>query len=320
MREKIEPETAAALARCRTMIVTGSKSFSLAARLFPPATRDAAFFLYGWCRYCDDETDEHRADSAAARLKRVAALIAETRSALADEPQQNPVFVALHHVVRRYRIPQHYPLELLQGMAMDARRERYETLDDLLLYCYRVAGVVGLMMAHVMGVSDERALRNAAHLGIAMQLTNIARDIVDDAAADRVYLPLSWLEEAGMPAANLAQPAYRPLLASVAGRLLSEAERYYRSGDAGLRFLDFRCAFAVASARGVYSDIGALIERRGAAAWDERVFTTRRRKLRAVMRGLAQALGHSRRRFRKPVAIKSLWHFSAVKKICNEVN
>lgn len=319
MRENIAPETAAALARCRTMIATGSKSFSLAARLFPPAIRDAAFLLYGWCRYCDDETDERRADSPAARLKRVSALITATRSALAGEPQKNDVFDALGHVAGRYSIPEHYPLELLEGMAMDARGQRYETLDELLLYCYRVAGTVGLMMAHVMGVSDERALKNAAHLGIAMQLTNIARDVVADAADGRIYLPLSWLAEAEILAPEIARPAYRPLIAGVIGRLLAEAARYYRSGDVGVRFLDFHCAFAVAAARHVYSDIGALIERRGAAAWDDRVFTTRRRKLRAVARGFAQALRYSDARLRKPAAIKTLWRFSDVKEISSEV-
>jgi 15-cis-phytoene synthase len=316
MRENLNAPTAAALAQCRTMISAGSKSFSLAARLFPRETRDAAFFLYGWCRYCDDEIDERRGDTAGRRAARLAALSDGTRSALAGEPQRDPVFLALGHVASRYRIPAHYPLELIEGMAMDARGDTYETLEDLLLYCYRVAGTVGLMMAHVMGVSDERALKNAAHLGIAMQLTNIVRDIVADADAGRIYLPRSWLAEAGIAAQSVAAPRHRAALARVARRALTEAERYYRSADVGVTSLSFRCAVAVGAARYIYSDIGTLVSRRGPAAWDERVFTPRRRKLAAVGRGVALALRPGRLfRSASPAPIARVWRFPDVSKI-----
>jgi len=316
MPDAMSPEIQAALDRCRSMITVGSKSFSLASRLFSPATKHAAFFLYGWCRYCDDQTDERRsADSQERRENRLRELIDSTRSALAGKSQEDPVFVALRYVTERYAIPEHYPLELLEGMGMDVRGERYETLDDLLLYCYRVAGTVGLMMVHVMGVSHERALKNAAHLGIAMQLTNIARDIIEDASNGRIYLPLSWLREAGLSAHEIASPANRPKLAALAARLLSEAQRYYRSGDEGIRFLNFRSACAVAAARHVYSDIGTIVEQRGARAWDERAFTPSGRKCRAVARGVLQALRPISDRVTKrwsSVPINTVWPYSAV--------
>ncbi len=320
MRENLDAPTAAALAQCRAITSTGSKSFSLAARLFPRDIRDAVFFLYGWCRYCDDEIDERRGDTAGRRAARLAALSAGTRSAIAGEPQRDPVFLALGHVAARYRIPAHYPLELIEGMAMDARGETYETLDDLLLYCYRVAGTVGLMMAHVMGVSDERAFKNAAHLGIAMQLTNIVRDVVADAADGRVYLPRAWLTEAGIPVLSLGNPRYRGELAAVARRLLMEAERYYRSADVGVRSLSFRCAVAVGAARYIYADIGTLVSRRGPAAWDERVFTPRRRKLAAVARAVALALRPARLfRAASTAPIGRVWRFPDVVKLSDEV-
>src|SRR5574341_1035324 len=197
MHDALTPEVKAALQECRDIMTKGSKSFSLAAKLFDPTTRDAAVFLYGWCRYCDDQVDEvgksaDRADLEV-RLKR---LKEKTASAFTFEPQTEAVFIALQHIVHRYGIPSHYALELIEGMAMDVRGVRYANLRELLLYCYRVAGTVGLMMSHVMGLRDESALRNAAALGIAMQLTNIARDIVEDAAVGRIYLPLTWLDEA----------------------------------------------------------------------------------------------------------------------------
>jgi phytoene synthase len=170
------------------------------------------------------------------------------------------------------------------------RATRYTSLKELLLYCYRVAGTVGLMMAHVMGLRDEVALKHAADLGIAMQLTNIARDIIEDASMGRVYLPSAWLAEAGIPTAEIAASEYRERLAMLTLRLLREAERYYRSGDAGLWHLSFRSACAVASARNVYAEIGAQLRRKGSRAWDERTYVTGARKIYVIVKGLLRLL------------------------------
>jgi phytoene/squalene synthetase len=176
MPEAMSPEVKAALEECRWMITKGSKSFSLAARLFDSDTRDAAFFLYGWCRYCDDQVDQAGlTDSREQLVERLAELSEATRSIFSGAQQKHAVFIAMQYIVQRHSIPAHYALELIEGMAMDARGTRYQTFDDLSLYCYRVAGTVGLMMSHVMGLRGEQALKHAADLGIAMQLTNIAR-------------------------------------------------------------------------------------------------------------------------------------------------
>jgi 15-cis-phytoene synthase len=154
-------------------------------------------------------------------------------------------------------------------MAMDVRGTRYGTLKELVFYCYRVAGTVGLMMSHVMGLRDETALKHAADLGIAMQLTNIARDIREDAAMGRIYLPLSWLQEAGIRFEEIAAPEHREKLAMLTRRMLREADRYYRSWDLGLWYLSFRSACAVAAARHVYSEIGSSLLRKGAPGTSE---------------------------------------------------
>ena len=191
MPEAMSPKVKAALDECRWMITKGSKSFSLAARLFDSGTRDAAFFLYGWCRYCDDQVDRAGMEESREQLEqRLAKLSEATRSVFSGAAQEQAVFIAMQYIVQRYSIPAHYALELIEGMAMDARGTRYQTFNDLALYCYRVAGTVGLMMSHVMGLRDEQALKHAADLGIAMQLTNIARDITEDASMSRIYLPL----------------------------------------------------------------------------------------------------------------------------------
>lgn len=280
-----EPLTlATALTDCREMITKGSKSFSMAARFFAPQTRDAAFFLYGWCRYCDDQVDETM--NLRLQEERVELLRHSTRAAFQGEKSSYPAFTAIRYLAQNYQIPSHYPEELIEGMAMDVRKERYETVQDLSLYCYRVAGVVGLMMSHVMGVSDTKALRHAADLGSAMQMTNIARDVMEDAQRQRVYLPLDWLDEAGIPEGQLSHPKYREAVAVVVARLLSEADSYYHSGIRGLKYLPWRSAFAVAIAARVYREIGRRVIARGPRAWDTRTVVSPLRKAWAVVEGL----------------------------------
>jgi phytoene synthase len=316
MRDPMTPQVRAALDECRWMIQKGSKSFSLAARLFDPATRDAAFFLYGWCRYCDDQVDQAGTSAAPAELaSRLQTLRDKTVAAFSFSPQSEPVFIALQYIAHRYGIPSHYALELIEGMAMDVRGTRYASLKELLLYCYRVAGTVGLMMAHVMGLRTEAALRHAADLGIAMQLTNIARDIVEDASMGRVYIPLAWLDEAGIVPEKIAALENREKLAMLALRLLREAERYYRSGDQGLWHLSFRSACAVAAARHVYSEIGALLLKKGARSWDERTYVTGSRKIRVVLRGVVALLASAPARCFKPwspAPLRTIWKASNI--------
>jgi phytoene synthase len=146
------------------------------------------------------------------------------------------------------------------------------------------------MMARVMGVTEPETLQRAADLGIALQLTNIARDVLDDAAAGRVYLPLAWLDEAGVPATRVAERRHRRAVASVVARLLAAADGFYAAGDEGIRQLRFRSAWAVAVARGVYSAIGERVLALGEHAWDERVVVPRARKALEAARGLAFAL------------------------------
>jgi phytoene synthase len=290
------------------MIRDGSKSFFGAARLFDPRTRESAFLLYAWCRHCDDQVDGEALgfrQGPGARLpaqERLARLLDETRRALRGEAAGDPVFQALQRVTARHAIPERYPLELLEGFAMDVEGRRYASPEDLFLYCYHVAGVVGLMMAHVMGVREAATLQRAADLGIALQLTNVARDVLEDSAVGRVYLPLVWLDEAGVPATAIAERRYRPALVRVVARLLAAADGFYASGDEGIRQLPFRSAWAVATARGVYSEIGARVRRLGERAWDERIVGPRRRKLTLLAVGLAQALRAAgwRRRISEP--------------------
>ena len=286
------------LAHATETIAVGSKSFAAAAKLFEPTVRRSVLMLYAWCRHCDDVIDdqefgfnnaantEHNAAAALAMLEQ------QTARAYAGEPMTEPAFAAFQDVVQHHHIAQRYALDHLAGFAMDVHDARYDTLDDTLRYCYHVAGVVGLMMAQIMGAQDDAVLDRACDLGMAFQLTNIARDIVEDARIGRCYVPAQWLREAGIPASVATEqlPAHRDALARVAARLVAQAEPYYRSADGGVHALPLRSAWAIATAHGVYRQIGIDVRARGAHAWDQRVSTSKATKLRLLAKGGLQAL------------------------------
>jgi len=280
----------------KEVIEKGSKSFAAAARLFGPEIRTDVYQLYAWCRRCDDEIDGQElgfgseALTARDRERRLERIIDLTGRALAGAAVDDPAFAGLQRVVTKHRIPQRYPLELIDGFAMDVRGRRYRSLDDTLSYCYHVAGVVGIMMACIMGVREASVLRRAADLGIAFQLTNIARDVIDDARNGRVYLPEQWLAAAGVPIAEVADERHRAAVFECVRRLLAEADRYYASARDGIGQLPFRCAWAIAAADRVYHNIGDIVIARGQRAWDERAVSPAYRKVYCVMRSGLTAL------------------------------
>lgn len=285
------------VALAKAVLATKSKSFALASKLLPPESRDDVAILYAWCRYADDAIDLVPVAERASALER---LRRELDDAYAGAATGDVVLDAFGALARRRTIPRAYPDALLDGFAMDVERTRYETLDDLLLYCFRVAGVVGAMMCHVIGLSEASALRPAVHLGIAMQLTNVCRDVAEDAADGRVYLPAAML---GVdPAAIVACTArHRTDVVRSVTELLRLADRYYRSADGGMRALPLRAALAVRTARLVYAAIGDRLARASFDPLRGRVFVPLLLKLWLVLRAVvATALElptRARRRF-----------------------
>jgi 15-cis-phytoene synthase len=275
----------------RDSIRRGSTSFAAAARLFDPRIREDAYMLYAWCRYCDDEIDGQTMGHGAVGLdpvlarRKLAELEDKTRRAMAGEPTDDTAFAAFQRVAQRHGIPAHHPLDLLQGFRMDVEGRTYRTLQDTLLYAYHVAGVVGVMMAQVMGVRDIGTLRRASDLGLALQLTNIARDVIEDAKVGRIYLPADWLGAAANDPAAVTDPANRALVFAATERLLAAAEPYYASSRWGLKALGFRSAWAIAAARGVYRQIGLKVRAMGPAGMDRRASTGAVTKLALVLRG-----------------------------------
>lgn len=283
-------------------IKVGSKSFAAAAKLFPADVRRSVLMLYAWCRHCDDVVDGQELGFGAVELApddaadKLATLEDQTRRAYAGEKMSDPAFAAFQEVALRHAIEPRFAFDHLAGFAMDVEQARYETIEDTLRYCYHVAGVVGLMMASIMGASKPTVLDRACDLGLAFQLTNIARDIVEDARMGRCYVPAAWLREAGIPLDEVALPKHRADLAVVAARLVDYAEPYYASANQGIIALPLRCAWAIATARNVYRQIGINVKARGAHAWDERVGTSRATKLWLLAKGSVSALTSRLRR------------------------
>jgi 15-cis-phytoene synthase len=284
------------VAAASAVIGEGSTSFAAAARLLDSPTRESAALLYAWCRHCDDVIDGQTLGHAARPSDgcagaRLDALERATRGALAGRPPDAFPFRALAAVAERHAVPLDLPLAHLAGFRLDVEGRRYRTLDELLVYCWGVAGVVGVMMARLMGVDDRDTLDRAADLGLAFQLTNVARDVAEDAAVGRVYLPLAWLDEAGVPADALDAPAHRAAVAEVATRLVAAAEPFYDSALVGIGRLPVRSAAAIGAARAVYRAIGRKVVARREAAWEARVHTSRAEKLIQVARGTGAAVG-----------------------------
>jgi len=263
----------------RATIAQHSKSFALASRLLDRRTRDHTAIVYTFCRRADDAVDL-AVGSPVAALDRLRGELDEVYTGRAEDD----VLRAFGEIARERAIPRRYPDELLAGMAMDVAGTRYRTVADLQRYCYRVAGVVGLMMCHVFGVRDDRALLPAAQLGIAMQLTNIARDVAEDWARGRCYLPDELLASHGVGgvAGELGGPLPATARAGFAGalrELLAIADRHYRAAGAGIPALPWRAALAVRAARSVYAAIGGVIARNGYDVTAPRAVVSRGRKL-----------------------------------------
>ena len=251
--------------------------------------REPAYALYAFCRAADDAVDGPGAIAdAATSAKAVARLQQRLTLAYLGCPEPIAADRALAAVVARFAIPRALPEALLEGFAWDAAGRRYETMAELQAYAARVAGTVGAMMACLMDVRSAHGVARACDLGVAMQLSNIARDVGEDARMGRLYLPRQWLLEAGMqdPDAWLAQPVFNPVIGRVVQRLLDAADVLYQRVGAGVAQLPLACRPGINAARFLYADIGHEVARRGFDSVTQRAVVPASRKARL----LAQAI------------------------------
>lgn len=278
MREAASTRLAMApadLDACRALLRTGSKSFFAASFLLPDRVRAPACALYAFCRVADDAIDIAGGDETA---------ITDLQSRIADAydgiPRDTPYDRAFAATVAAYAIPRAVPEALIEGFVWDVAQRRYDTIDSLLDYAARVAGTVGAMMCLLMERRDPETLARATDLGMAMQLTNIARDVGEDARAGRLYLPLAWCRDEGIdPDQWMRDPRFSPQIARVISRLLDAADRLYERADYGISVLPGDCRRGIRAARSLYSEIGEEVRRNHMNSVDARAVVSKTRKL-----------------------------------------
>lgn len=288
---------AADLAACRAMLRGGSRTFYAASFLLPGKVRDPAIALYAFCRQADDAIDlgDEKRDALAALRGRLA-------RAYEGRPLPLPADRAFADTVAKFAIPCALPEALLEGLAWDALGRRYRTMSELHAYAVRVAGSVGVMMALLMGERRPDVLRQACDLGVAMQLTNIARDVGEDARAGRLYIPLEWLDGAGVDVGSwLRQPAFDERIRSLVQRLLTVAELHYERAGIGIAQLPWSCRPGIMAARLLYAEIGRQVERNGLDSVSRRAVVSTPLKLTRLLHVVPQLMSRAR-----SVAFKAL--------------
>ena len=284
------------VALARQSIRQGSKSFALASRLFDKPTREKAWLLYAWCRRCDDIADgqDHggtlKLDEATAQ-RRIEAIRVLTRRALDGQPTAEAAFDALGQVALEAGLTEEMTDDVIAGFALDAEGWRPRSEGALMRYAYHVAGAVGVMMARVMGVAadDHDRLDRACDLGLAFQLANVARDLCEDDAAGRCYLPQEWLAEADIPPGEHMKPEFRAALVALVGRLLDLADAHEAAARWAANGLRFRQRWAVLAAANIYGAIGRKVRELGPHAWDHRVHLGFFAKLKMLWQAFGEA-------------------------------
>ncbi len=286
---------------CVQLMRGGSKTFFAASRLLPAHMREASIALYAFCRVGDDLVDEGPAGGDP-----LAQLHARLDAIYAGHPAAHVEDRALAAVVQLHQLPRPLLDALLEGFAWDGQARTYETLEEVQDYAARVAGSVGAMMAWLMGAREAATLARACELGVAMQLTNIARDVGTDARMARLYLPRQWLREAGIsPEDWLRAPQCTPALQGVVERLLREADRLYAQASAGIAQLPADCRPAIAAARWVYAEIGQQLRRDGLDPVNRRAVVPGWRKSQLLLRACFGPLGLTGRLAQPPQPLQA---------------
>ena len=276
-------ENRAAFEYARKITAHYSKSFYFSAQMLPREQRWATFALYGFCRHCDNLIDTPRQRTEIEILREIQRLTEELHIAYNTGESQDPIIRTFILVAKTYNIPIAYPLDLLNGVAMDVKQVRYKTFDELSLFCYRVAAVVGLMMTSVLGYKDEQAFGYAKQLGIAMQLTNILRDVKEDKEMGRIYIPQAELAQFGVTEQDIFAEKMTPELRALMKFQIERADQYYTEAIPGISLLKTESQYAIYSAAKIYRGILRKIEEHDYNPFLSRVFVPSTQKIKILL-------------------------------------
>ena len=267
----------------RSLTAHFSKSFYLSTCLLPRHKRWATFALYGFCRHIDNLTDIPRERSDKEIVRELNYLEAEIKTAYRTGESEHPVVGPYISVAKKYDIAQQYSLELIKGVQMDTHINRYETFDDLYLFAYRVAGVVGLMMSPLLGFKNPNAMKYAEKLGVAMQLTNILRDIREDKEMDRIYIPQDEIRMFGLDENHFFEEKMSKSFRNLMKFQVDRAHTLYDEADKGIKMLDRDAQFAIYSASKIYRGILKKIELQNYDPFKGRVFVPQSKKFQILI-------------------------------------
>lgn len=254
----IDESAALGFSRSRSITREYAKSFYFVSRFLPRGKRYASYSLYAICRATDEAVDCRTDVPSRENLAKVKESI---DSVYSDSRLESDLLRALRITVNQYRIPKHYFSQLLEGVYMDLNKKHYENFNELYSYCYHVAGVIGLMMLKIFGSQDPRAERHAVNLGIAMQLTNILRDIKEDYERGRIYLPRDEMEHFRVSESHISEENLDESFKALLRFNIRRAREYYANARPGIRMIDnARSRFVVCAMKEIYAGILYSIE------------------------------------------------------------
>ena len=266
---------------CREITRKYAKTFYLATRFLPNHKQRSIFAIYALCRYLDDLVDETEdlITNNSLLVTDVIDIMETQKQNLLDvydgrEPEAHPIFIAFAHVLKTFQIPINLPFELIEGVCMDLTKKRYANFNEVYDYSYKVASVVGLMTSEVFGYEDPIALDYAVDLGIAMQLTNILRDVGEDLDRGRIYLPADEMARFGITEADLFDRKVSQAFSDFMEFQIKRAEKYYADSDPGINMLSADSRLPVSMARHNYSRILDQIRQNEYQVFDRRAHLT----------------------------------------------
>ncbi len=284
-----DPELQAQFRFVRALTKRYARSFYLATQFLPVRKRWATYAVYGFCRHADNIVDNPRQRSPEEVKAELRMLSNEISLAYRGGESEHPVVRPFIAVARIYGIPEHYAQELLLGVGMDLELHRYASFDDLYLFCYRVASVVGLMMMHILGFSNPGAGKYAEKLGVAMQLTNILRDIKEDKDNGHIYLPQDEMRRFAVDEEDILRETDSPALRELLRFQIERAEAYYREGEEGIALLDRDARFAICAASTMYRGILEKLAQRNYNPFQGRVYVPAKEKSKIIAREIVRA-------------------------------
>lgn len=261
----------------RTITKNHAKTFYFASCFFPRNKRQAAYAVYALCRASDESVDTGKNISCHNRLAQISEKIAAVFN---NSPLGENLLLAFRETVKRYHIPREYFAELLAGMQMDLEKDRYQNFEELHPYCFRVAGVVGLIMLKILGYKNPQAEKYAIDLGVAMQLTNILRDIREDFERGRVYLPQDEMARFGVSESSISQAKIDNNFVALLKFQIKRARQYYASSSAGIGMIsNLRSRFVVLAMKEIYSGILTSIENNAYHVFSQRAQVATKKKV-----------------------------------------